>query len=98
MLNKMAFLDAGVIRGVLSAAIPVVVLILKAMFGLDEDKLTADLSRLVDSIMSLWIAISLAYIAYSRAAYPTPPITETAVKKTAEKISMQSSETSKPEG
>lgn len=81
-LAKIAKLDSGVIRGVLSAAVPVIAQLAMLIFNLSEAGVTAQLNRFVDGVTALWIAFSLAYIAYQRLMNPTPPLTEVAVQKT----------------
>lgn len=89
MLDKIAKLDSGVIRGVLVAAVPVVALLGKLLFGIDEDRITAEGNRLVELLMVLWIALGLAYISYQRLTKPTPPLTDIAAARTDVKLSAQ---------
>lgn len=86
MLDKIAKLDAAVIRGVLVAAVPVLALLLNAVLGLDEHLVTERAGQIIESLMTLWAALGLVYIAWARINKPTPPLSDTAVIKTQQMI------------
>lgn len=86
MLEKIAKLDAAVIRGVLVTAVPVLAMILNLIFGIDESLFSERAGKMIEAIMTLWTAIGLAYIAYARITKPTPPLSDTAIIATEQMI------------
>lgn len=68
------WLEAGVLRGVIAAAIALVGLIASA-FGADEALLGEQLAKAVDPILTLANFAALGYIAWQRTKKPTPPVT-----------------------
>lgn len=82
MLGKIAKLDAAVIRGVLVTMVPVLAMLINAIFGIDEKIVSEFAGKLIEALMALFAAIGLAYIAWARINKPTPPLSETAVTKT----------------
>lgn len=88
MLEKIAKLDAAVIKALLLAFVGLIGVV-AGLFGVDEVAFGAKASRLVDSISTLLIAGGLAWAAYARVNLPTPPISDKAVQKTRELVSKQ---------
>lgn len=68
------WLEAGVLKGVIAAAITLIGLIASA-FGADEAIFGAQAAKAVDPILTLLNFGSLAYIAWQRTKKPTPPVT-----------------------
>ncbi len=85
MLEKILLLESGVIRGLLVAFVGLVGS-LASLFGVDEALFGAKAGPIVDGIVALLAAGGLFYAAWARATKPNPPITETAVAKTAERL------------
>lgn len=81
MLEKIAIMDAGVIRALLVALVGLLGLVL-SFFGVDEAAFGAQASRLVDGVLLLITAAGVFHAAWSRATKPTPPLTEKAVAAT----------------
>jgi hypothetical protein len=79
MLDKIAKLDAAVIRGVLVTAVPVLAMLLNIIFGIDEKLFSEKAGEFIEALMTLFTAIGLAYIAWARITKPTPPISDTAI-------------------
>ena len=86
MLEKIAKLDAAVIRGVLVTAVPVLAMLLNLIFGVDDKLFSEKAAGFIEAVMTLWTAIGLAYIAYARITKPTPPISDTAIIATEQMI------------
>ncbi len=88
MLKVIGLLNAGTIRGLLVAIVPLVVLI-GSLFGLDQAVFQASLDGWVEKAVAIVAALGVAYAAYGRIFNPTPPLTETAAAKTAELLKKQ---------
>lgn len=86
MLEKIAKLDAAVIRGVMVTAIPVLAMLLNIILGIDEKLFSERAGQFIESLMALWAAVGLAYIAYARITKPTPPLSDTAMIATEQMI------------
>ena len=82
MLEKIAKLDAAVIRGVLVTLVPVLAILLNALFGIDEKLFSEKAGQAIEALMGLFAAIGLAYIAWARVTKPTPPLSDAAVAAT----------------
>lgn len=68
------WLEAGVLRGVIVAAITLIGLIASA-FGADEALFGATAAKAVDPLLTLANFGSLFYIWWQRTKKPTPPVT-----------------------
>jgi hypothetical protein len=82
MLDVIKKLDAGTIRGLAVATIPLLILI-GSTFGLDEAVFKANLEMWAEKAALFVTLAGVAYAAWSRLFKPNPPLTETAVKETA---------------
>ncbi len=85
MLQKIFALESGVIRGLLVAVVGLLVPI-AGLFGVDTTALGAKAGPIVDGLSTLFIAAGLVYAGWARATKPNPPITDTAVAKTSERL------------
>lgn len=81
MLEKIAKLDAAVVRALLVAVVGLIGTIL-SFFGVDEAAFGEKGQRLVDGISTLLIAAGVFWAMYARINQPTPPLSDTAVAKT----------------
>lgn len=88
MLEIIKKLDAGTVRGLIVATIPLLVLI-GSFFGLDQAVFSAKLSDIGEKIVALVTLGGIAWAAYARLFNPTPPITETAAEKTRAMLAKQ---------
>lgn len=86
MLDKIAKLDAAVIRGVLVTLVPVLAMLLNAIFGIDEHLFSEKAGEAIEALMALLASLGLAYIAWARITKPTPPISDAALIATDEMI------------
>lgn len=86
MLEKIAKLDAAVIRGVLVTLVPVLGILLNSIFGIDEKLFSERAGQAIDALMAFVAALGLAYIAYARINKPSPPLSDNAIIKTQEMI------------
>jgi hypothetical protein len=96
VLQVIKMLDAGTVRGLIVATIPLLVLI-GSLFGLDEALFQAELEGWGEKVVALVSLGGVAWAAWARIFKPTPPVTETAAKATearlmAEKSGGQSSQ------
>ncbi len=82
IINK---LDSGTIRGLIAATLPLLGLI-ATLFGIDQAVFDAAADKWVQILLALLTAGGVAWAAWSRLFNPTPPLTETAAQKTADKI------------
>jgi hypothetical protein len=89
MLDKIALMDSAVIKALLAAFFGVLGLVASLFFGVDEAAFGAKAGRLVDGLLLLWTAGTIAYAAYARATKPTPPLTTQAEDATAFKMQAQ---------
>lgn len=85
MLEKIALMDAGVIRALLVAAVGLLGLVL-SFFGVDEAAFGEKAGRLIDGLLLLLTAGSVFWAGYSRATKPTPPLTQMAKDATARAV------------
>lgn len=85
MLDIIKKLDAGTIRGLAVATIPILIL-LGSAFGLDEAVFKANLELWAEKIALGVTLAGVAYAAWSRLFKPNPPLTQTAVDKTAQMV------------
>lgn len=81
-------LDAGTVRGLIVATVPLLVLI-GSLFGLDEAMFQARLEGWGEKVVALVSLGGIAWAAWARLFKPTPPLTETAAKATAERLSKE---------
>jgi len=88
MLEIMKKLDSGTIRGLIVATIPLLVII-ASLFGVDESVFQAKLEGWGEKIVAIVALGGVAYAAYARVFNPTPPISETAARKTEALIAQQ---------
>jgi hypothetical protein len=84
-MNPIAWLESGVLKGLLVAGAGLVGVIL-SFFGVDEALFNKDAARLIDALSTLLAAAGVVYAAYARATKPNPPITEGAANKQAVRI------------
>lgn len=85
MLDIIKKLDAGTVRGLIVATIPLLALV-ASMFGLDEAIVGAKLEGWGEKIVALVTLGGIAWAAYARVFKPTPPLTETAARLTQERL------------
>lgn len=83
-MSPIWWLDSHVMRALLVAAAGVIGVVL-SFFGIDEALFTQRAARLIDAVSILLTAGGVAWAAYARAKLPTPPISEKAVERTAER-------------
>ena len=88
MLEIIKKLDAGTIRGLVVATIPLLVLI-ASLFGVDEALFEAKLAEWGEKVALLVSLAGVTWAAYARLFNPTPPLTETAANKTLEMLKSQ---------
>lgn len=81
MLDVIKKLDAGTIRGLAVATIPLLILI-GSVFGLDEAMFKANLELWAEKAALFVTLAGVAYAAWSRLFKPNPPLTQTAVDET----------------
>lgn len=81
MLDVIKKLDAGTIRGLAVATIPLLLLLASA-FGIDEAVFKANLELWAEKIALGVTLAGVAYAAWSRLFKPNPPLTQTAVDET----------------
>lgn len=82
MLDIIKKLDAGTIRGLAVATIPLLILI-GSVFGLDEAWFKVQLELWAEKAALFVTLAGVAYAAWSRLFKPNPPLTQTAVDETA---------------
>lgn len=92
MLDKIAKLDAHVIRALLVVFVGFIGTVGGTLGFLDPDKFSAAALKIVEGISELLIGLGVAYAWYARTYMPTPPISDHAVKKTIEKMGSQEKE------
>jgi hypothetical protein len=93
MLDKIAKLDAAVIRALLVAAVGVLGVVL-GFFGVNEDVFNAQAARFVDALSLLFTAGGVAWAAWARINLPNPPLSDKAVTKSQAMVTKsQSTET-----
>lgn len=85
MLKVIGMLDAGTVRGLIVATVPLLVLI-ASFFGVDEAVFKANLEGWGEKAVALVSLAGVAWAAYARVFKPTPPVTETAAKATQERL------------
>ncbi len=85
MLDVIKKLDSNTIRGLIVVTIPLLVLI-ASFFGIDEAVFSAKLEGIGEKIVSLVALLGVAWAAYGRLFQPSPPLTDTAVKATAQRL------------
>lgn len=88
MLDKIAKLDAAVIRALLVAVAGLIGVVL-SFFGIDEAAFGQKAERVIDALSMVLIAGGLAWAAYARVNLPTPPISDSAVTKTLDLMKKQ---------
>lgn len=98
MLEKIAKLDAAVIRGVLVTAVPILAMLLNVIFGIDEKLFSEQAGKFIEAVMTFLAAIGLAYIAWARINKPTPPLSDNAIIKTKQMIDEGKLSVQSPEG
>lgn len=81
MLQKIALMDAAVIRGLLVAVVGLLGLVL-SFFGVDENLFSDKAERVVDALMLVLTAGGLFWAGWARVSLPTPPVSDKAVAKT----------------
>lgn len=84
-MKTIGLLDSQVIRAALVALVGVIGLIL-SFFGVSEAVFSEKATRLIDALLLLLTACSVLYGAWARATKPTPPITDLAALKTADRV------------
>jgi hypothetical protein len=85
MLNIIKKFDAGTIRALAIATVPLLVLI-ASLFGVDELMFEENVNLWVDRAAAIAAALAVAWAAWERLFKPTPPLTETAAKLTEERL------------
>lgn len=88
MLEIIKKLDAGTVRGLIVATVPLLVL-LGSFFGLDEAAFGAKLEGWGEKLVALVSLGGVAWAAYARLLKPTPPLTETAARLTQERLGQE---------
>lgn len=95
MLEKIAKLDAAVVRALLVAVVGLIGTVL-SFFGIDEAAFGEKGGRLVDGISTLLIAAGVFWAMYARINQPTPPLSDNAVAKTQQLIAQGKLQETKP--
>lgn len=95
MLEKIAKLDAAVVRALLVAIVGLIGTIL-SLFGVDEVAFGEKGQRVVDGLSTLLIAAGVFWAMYARINQPTPPLSDTAVAKTQQMLAQGSLQERKP--
>lgn len=85
MLQIIRMLDAGTVRGLIVATVPLLVLI-GSFFGLDEAIFKTQLEGVGEKIVALVSLGGITWAAWARLFKPTPPLTETAAKATEQRL------------
>lgn len=85
MLEVIKKLDAGTVRGLIVATIPLLVLI-ASFFGIDEAVFQAKLEGFGEKLVAFVSLAGIAWAYYARVFSPTPPLSETAKQRTAEML------------
>jgi hypothetical protein len=97
MLEIIKKLDAGTVRGLIVATIPLLVLI-ASFFGVDEAVFQAKLEGWGEKLVALVSLGGIAWAYYARVFKPTPPLTETAAKATQERLMQEQGSREKDQG
>jgi hypothetical protein len=83
MLEKIAKLDAAVVKALLLAFAGLLGTLLDTVGLIDPTTFGVKAAGIVDAVSNFLIAVGLAWAMYARVNLPTPPISDTAVAKTA---------------
>lgn len=78
------FLASQVIRALLVAGAGLIGVIL-SFFGVDEKLFSEQAAKVIDALSVFLAAAGVVWAAWARAKLPTPPITQAAAEKTAQK-------------
>jgi hypothetical protein len=97
-LTPIAWFDAGVIKGLLSALALLAGTIGTIFFGIDETQFNATAEKLITALVAfLVVAAPIAYAIWSRFRQPTPPLASSRTAAAEKTEAMQASGALPPE-